>query len=309
MAGFPFLARTIVQYTKLPLSPQDLVLRLEQKGLTIPNHNYATDTITMVSYFRLKGYALEFMRQAAPGFAHGSRVFIPGTTFDDVMARYELDRVLRALILEQIERIEVAIRTVIVHELSAHFLSPHWHLNFSKKVLSESDEQAKFLSKISHEVHRSKEHFIKHYFMTYTDPILPPAWAAAECMTLGSWSHLYKNLAVCKGAIATKFGLNPERMASWLHSLTVIRNTCAHHGRIWGKPTWAFQPKSHPSFAAHFGGNQLYPFLAAIRILTKKIDNNPYFRDGLVLLFRNNPTANPTGLGFMPGWESDSLWA
>lgn len=308
MAGFPFLARTIVQYTKLPQSPQALVHYLQVKGLTVPDPAAAAATMTMVSYFRLKGYALEFMQNAPNGFPHGSRVFVPGTTFEQIMERYELDRSLRMLILEQIDRIEVAIRTVIVQELSTHFASAHWHLNFSAKVLNTAEEQAKLLTKTSQEVHRSKETFIKHYFNKYSSPILPPAWAAAECMSLGFWSQLYKNLAVCKGAIASTFGLTPPVLQSWLHSLSVIRNTCAHHGMVWGRRSWSFPPSVHPLYSGHFGGNKLYPFLAAVRILTTKIDKNPYFRDGLVLLFRNNPSANPSKLGFPANWENDPLW-
>ena len=39
-----------------------------------------------------------------------------------------------------------------------------------------------------------------------------------------------------------KFGLNHQILSSWLHSISYVRNLCAHHSRLWNhqmtiKPT------------------------------------------------------------------------
>ncbi|WP_411741468.1 Abi family protein [Pseudomonas sp. BF-RE-29] len=41
--------------------------------------------------------------------------------------------------------------------------------------------------------------------------------------------------SVDKKAIASRFNLPFEVLASWLHTLTFIRNCCTHHSRLWNR--------------------------------------------------------------------------
>jgi abortive infection bacteriophage resistance protein len=107
-----------MQYAKPVLSIADSVVRLKNKGLLIANDEDAERFLRAVGYFRFRGYALPFMQQAPVGFLYGNRQFKPGTTFDDIRQIYEFDRALRSLVMEQIDRIEVAVRTAILQELN-----------------------------------------------------------------------------------------------------------------------------------------------------------------------------------------------
>lgn len=297
-----------MKYVKPVLTVADSVQRLQDKGLAVGDNAQAERFLRAVGYFRFRGYALPFMRQAPAGFTHGTRQFIPGSTFSDVQKLYEFDRALRALVMEQIDRIEVAIRTVILQELNSAF-GPHWYLDFTQQVFKDRNDQAKWFGDVAKEVERSKKQlFIQHYQTKYTSPLLPPSWAIAECLSFGKWSTLYGQLTSGKSAIAAVFGLTPPVLESWLHSLNVLRNACAHHSRLWNR-SLPFEPKSHPRFTAHFSARgRFYARAAVIRILTNSIDGNPYFADGLRYLLHAYPSINPAVMGFPTTWADDPLW-
>lgn len=249
------------------------------------------------------------MKPAPAGYAHGTRQFKVGSTFAEVQSLYEFDRSLRSLVMDQIERIEVAVRTAILQELNVTF-GPHWYMDFSQQIFKERNDQAKWFGDVAREVDRSKQHhFIRHYNQTYTSPLLPPSWAIAECLSFGKWSTLYKQLNHGKGAIASNFGLTPPVLESWLHSLNVLRNVCAHHGRLWNRAL-PFEPKPHPRFMSHFAAPaRFYARASVIRILTGAIDGNRCFADGLRTLLHAAPSINPALMGFPVGWETDPLWS
>jgi abortive infection bacteriophage resistance protein len=297
-----------MQYLKPVLTVADSIQRLKNRGLMIANDQDAERFLRAIGYFRFRGYALPFMEDAPVGFAHGNRQFRAGTTFSDVQGLYEFDRALRSLVMEQIDRIEVAVRTAILQELNGTF-GTHWYLDFSKKIFKDAADQAKWFGEVAREVDRSKNQpFIVHYQNKYTNPRLPPSWAVAECLSFGKWSTLYKQLAHGKSAIAGGFALSAPILESWLHSLNVLRNACAHHGRIWNR-VLPFTPQAHPHFSSHFANpSRFYSRAAAIRVMTNVIDGNQNFSDGLKNLFAAHPTVNPSAMGFPPDWESDPLW-
>jgi len=84
---------------------------------------------------------------------------------------------------------------------------------------------------------RQQESYARHYALTYSEPELMPNWAMVEEITLGTLSHLYKNLSQDrdKKRIARDLGLEAPLLESWLHTLTVVRNICAHHCRLWNR--------------------------------------------------------------------------
>src|SRR5688500_3611832 len=65
----------------------------------------------MVSYYRLSGYLEPFFDRAAEKFASG-------TQFETVWRRYTFDRRLRVLVIDAVERTEIAIRSWLAYEHS-----------------------------------------------------------------------------------------------------------------------------------------------------------------------------------------------
>ena len=74
-----------------------------------------------IGYYRLSAYLHPFLR--VPKTEH---VFKEGTSFEQAMRIYTFDRHLRLLIFDQIERIEIAVRSAIVNIASRDTGNSFW---------------------------------------------------------------------------------------------------------------------------------------------------------------------------------------
>ena len=93
-----------MKYTKPPLSHEDQINLLKNRGLIIPDKDRAYRYLENVGYFRLTGYMYHL--QANDGSHH----FKEGISFNDIILHYEFDKNLRVLVMEYLERIEVSLR-------------------------------------------------------------------------------------------------------------------------------------------------------------------------------------------------------
>lgn len=308
-----------MKYNKLPLSNVDLLARWQAKGLTVGSPADAERALNFIGYFRLRGYALPLMTQTPAG-----RQFKAGATFEHILARYELDRDLRRITLGQLERIEVAVRTVISNVMSLQY-GPFWYLNHPSQVLGhaigtrgkqEPFKLGSFLGEVERETHRSKDTFAQHYFTTYTEPLLPPSWLMAECLSFGKWSVLYQHLQKAdpahpnpKKTVAKAFGLSVSLLESWLHALTILRNTCAHHGRVWNR-RFGYRPEVYAHARHHFTDQQSFYCLAVVmRLFSRVVDTHDEWPARLMDMFKAHPTIAPAELGFPAGWDADPIWS
>jgi abortive infection bacteriophage resistance protein len=307
-----------MKYTKPALTDAQLLARWQAKGLAVPDVPAAERALCFIGYFRLRGYALPLM-QPAPG----GRVFKAGASFPDILARYELDRELRRITLGQLERIEVAVRTVISNVMSLQY-GPFWYLNVpGQQVLGavpgargqEPFALGSFLADVERETRRSRDLFAQHFFKTYSEPLLPPSWLMAECLSFGKWSTLYKHLQKAdpahpnpKKAVAKVFGLSAPLVESWLHALTVLRNICAHHGRVWNRH-FTVTPAVYAQAQPHFAQQQTFYCQAVVmRLFSRAVDAHDEWPVQLMDLFKAHPAVPPAELGFPVGWDTDPLW-
>lgn len=218
------------QYTKPALTIEEQIGLLESRGMKIEDRTFAERALETVSYYRLSAYSFPYRSSVQPDR------FVVGTTFSKVWNSYRFDRRLRSIVLDGIERVEIATRTKIVNRLStqygafayrdaANFAAPLDMVRFSKT-----------LSFIDDETNRSNEEFVAHYRRTYDSSNGMPLWMAAEVMTFGNMLTLFRMLKKRdKKAIAKGFGVNADTFETWLKSLNFVRNVCAHHGRLWNR--------------------------------------------------------------------------
>ncbi len=200
--------------------------------MQIPDQGFAEDTLLRLNYYRFSGYALHF-----EVFRNRERThqFKRGTTFDQVVRLYEFDTRLRALLFRYIEPIEVAFRAALCYELSTRTNDPHWYLDKSR--YGGGFDHPRLMEECRREYARSDEVFIKAYRAKHSAPSLPPAWMMSEILSIGRWSLLFKHLVdrESKKAVAHHFAAKPFYLESWIHSLSVLRNLCAHHCRVWNR--------------------------------------------------------------------------
>lgn len=234
----------------------------KKRGLII-NCDDIDRYLNFISYYRLSAYTIPFQKPIPIGYTK-THEFIHNITFDNILNLYVFDRELRLLILDAIDRVEIAIRSQVCNVLCMQSSNPFWYTDekyfdqsysckrllagIEKQLLEEKqrlqrDEKNINERKISSdekEILKSrvrKENFLRHYLSKYNSPKLPPSWMMIEMLTWGELSHLYSGLKLiqAKKKIAQNMGLHAEVMESWLKTLNDVRNICAHHGRLWNK--------------------------------------------------------------------------
>ncbi len=112
-------------FTKPALTPEQQLQQLKDKGLGIEDDQAALHLLKAVGYYRFIGYAL-YWRQDANGVKQAQ--FTPGTRLSDIAVAIDFDRKLRNIVLEAIERVEVAVRAAFSNALATDLaLGPHWY--------------------------------------------------------------------------------------------------------------------------------------------------------------------------------------
>ena len=169
-------------------------------------------------------------------------MFHEGVTLEQAMHYYNLDRELRVLIFSGIGVIEVGFKVRVSNIMSlAHGF--FWFENetlFADKVFF-----AEALEDIDRELKRNREDFLLQHQSEYGTSDRPPSHKIMEILSLGTISKMYKNIKDVKqkNEIASSMLLvNHRWLDSWLISISVLRNLCAHHSRVFGK-YFSYPPK------------------------------------------------------------------
>jgi abortive infection bacteriophage resistance protein len=214
-----------MKFNKPHLTVEQQLALLENRGLIISDREQVKHYLGHLNYYRLSGYWFPFKQSPT------SNQFDPNTSFESILNLYIFDRELRLVILNAIEHIEVSVRSKWAYYFSEKN-GAHAHLD-STFFKNHSTHQ-KAISTLEKSVSKSKEPFIEHLNCTY-DEILPPLWALVEIMTFGQLSHWFGMLKLRsdRNTVAREYDMDEKNFASILHHLTVVRNKCAHHNRLW----------------------------------------------------------------------------
>lgn len=262
------------EYIKPPLQFTEQLQLLKNRGLTVNDDSKALSYLAQISYYRLSAYFLPYQLV--------KDTFDVGTTLDQIIKTYAFDRELRLLIFDFIERIEIAIRTQFIYLLANKYNNSHWQDDrsiFVKPYYNSAgrliDPYADFQAVMSKAMtNRKPEVFIKHYVNTYHKPSNPPAWMCFELLTIGELSNLYKGLRNNddKKQIADQFKVHYTVFQSWLHSITYIRNICAHHSRLWNKdlaiePMLMLKPKGNWVGASYHNNKRTFHFICVLKYM------------------------------------------
>lgn len=238
-------------------------------------------------------------------------VYKAGASFDQVLMLYRFDKKLRLLIFNEIEKIEVAVRSAIVNTGSEFTGDPFWMTNSanfaSNKVFLNT------MALIDHEIQRSREDFIVHFKNTYTDAY-PPAWILAEILPFGVMTNIYSNIKEkkLKKRISQKFGLHVDPFNSWLTIVTLTRNSCCHHARVWNKQN-TIRPMIPNSLTGAWitlptDSLRIYYNLCIIKYFLNIISPQNDMRDKITKLLSDFPNIDTNAMGFPNGWQNEPLW-
>ena len=294
-----------IPYPKTIKTFDQQIAILKGRGLCFSDEARAKQLLQNISYYRMSGYWYPLLSDKQ------NHIFKSGATFEQAFSIYKFDAKLRKLILSEISKIEVAVRTQIAYTMS-HIHGGLWLTDSS--LFKNPAKHANTISKIDEEYSRSDEEFVTAFKAKYSDPF-PPSWITLEITSLGTLSLLYSNMkdGQCKRDIAHYFCVADRVMVSWLHAITYIRNICAHHSRLWNK-ILGIRPLVPRRTANSFvnnsatSNNKVYYILCMIAYWLDIINPNNTFRDKIRNLFIDFPNIDVVAMGFPHNWKNEPLW-
>lgn len=307
-AGYLFVGFGM-KFTKPPITILEQIDLLRARGMEIEDQAVAEAALSRLNYYRLSAYWHPFYE----GDPRRHR-FRAGASFSSALRCYEFDRRLRLRLTDAIERFEVALRTQFSHQLAQRHGS--WAYE-NPALFDRAKEHARRLSKLDNDIARSKDTFIKHYGKTYTVPERPPIWMIAEVVSLGWLSQMLKGLKARadRNAIAEAFGLDERVLTSFAEHITVVRNICAHHGRLWNRRhTVTLKLPEHGDDVLLKSLNEkaphrIYNTIVILCWLLTAISDDDRWRGQVVGLLDEYPEIDPTHMGFPADWRGREIWA
>lgn len=289
-------------FLKPALNSESLLSLLIERGLIVEDKVRAIHYINSVGYYRLSGYALAF-KQCQDRF-------LPGVTFDDLLDLYIFDRRLRLVLLDPLERIEVAIRTSISNHMSCKY-GPFWFLNTDiYKDESSCQEFIRHSERLCGKYCKRKSIACSHYFKKYGDQPLPPSWILIEELPMGCWSRLYANMAnnQDKRRIAKQFNFNLNDFKNWIELMTILRNICAHHRRLWDVSI-PIRPRNLERYAQSAGDiTGSYSNFVVIMAFIKSFISSPSWHKQIQPLLDTCPLDPYLHMKFPVNWLELPFW-
>lgn len=274
------------------------------------NETVAYHFLSNVSYYRLKGYWWDMQTDTT------NHIFNNHTYFEDIIDRYNFDRHLRIILFDAIERIEIALRSKMIHHLSLAYGSL-WYLDAS--IFDNATVHTLTLNDLKIEFSRSHEIFIKDHKQRHPNQDAE-AWKIMELASMGTLSKLYKNLQHQlpeKAMIAQGMGLNlHNELSSWIEAITYVRNIVAHHSRLWSRNMVKRPIERIVNPMNDWISDNLLPvqskkpflIISCMLYLCNTITPNHHIKNKLLQLINDNPNIPIYKLGFLNHWQTHPIW-
>lgn len=294
-----------MKYTKPPLSYVPQADQLLRRGM-IADRDYLVERLRAVNYYRLSAYWHPFKNP--------DNTFHAGTDFEIIWKRYTFDRQLRLMVMDAIERVEVAVRSRLAYELT-HRYGTFAHLDRRAFPGIPPSEHQRLLDDLHENALKSSETFVDHFRRTYDEYPDIPLWVAVETMTFGQMLTMFRRCEMhVQRSIAADYGISGKVLLSWLLTLNYVRNICAHHGRLWNRelaikpliPDERREPLWHTPLAV--GNNRVFAVLTLLQYMMRRVAPRSGWRQRLFDLFGRYPGIPLASMGIPENWRNHSLW-
>lgn len=267
----------------------DQISLLKSRGLIINDEDYAKRKLKEENYYNIiNGYKEPFITLGTKDN------FLAGTTFEEIYALYDFDRVLRNILLKEILKVENILRSLIAY----NFSEKYGHDNYLKldnfetlKNSGCSDKKKQdriikiqsLLASLQSEITRAidKKPYISHYILTYG---FVPLWVLVNTITLGKLSQFYSlmNQSV-RVKVSQNWNIKEEDLDQYIKTLAYYRNLCAHDDRVYNAKNNQDIPDTLYHSALNIGiinsrycngKNDLFSLIIVLKILLPEEDFN-----------------------------------
>ncbi len=276
---------------------------LRSRGLTITDETKAKDFLLHNNYYRISGYSLTLRK---------NDIFFKSATFQNIVDIYNFDHELRHIILQYIEIIEVQMKSIYAYQFTkihgaTGYLDNSFFTNAikHKEITDKADQQKK--QRLPHEA------YLKHFVNDLHQDI--PLWAYVDLLTISDISFLYSiSEQSIRDSVAQVFGLTMKKgaviLGSYMHSMTIIRNLCAHGSRLYnrlfeqkpslnkGEKALLIKNSNGEIDNAHF-----YGFILIMRRLLSA-DKFNEMKQSIIALTKKYPFVRMDYYGFRNDWQT-----
>ncbi|WP_054010623.1 Abi family protein [Arthrobacter sp. ERGS1:01] len=323
----------MTEYDRPHLSFAEQAEVLESRGLDCSGCD-APAALSRIGYYRLSAYTYPFRKTLEPGddgetpYQYRQPDFELGYKLTDALKLYEFDGSLRLLCMEALKTIEIGLRVHVAYVLGRRDRFGHLKIesldqDACGRLLPEGNTAFDAWTARYDSLKRqaNSEDFVRHYTLKY-DGVLP-IWVAVEVLDFGGVIRLYSLLNKAdQNEVASYLGVkNAQSLRTWLLSLGVVRNTSAHHSRLWNRSLTYNIGSFNPSIVepelrhlrATLPNNKIYAPLAIMAYIITRIDPTTNWPRALKTKvsqkFPGLEAITPeNAMGFPSGWRDLDLW-
>ena len=251
---------------------------LQNKGLIINDIDYAKDVLLRENYFFINGYRHLFIK------SQKNKVFIPGTTFEEIYAMFNFDRQIRNILFKNILIVENNAKSIFSYVLSSKYgykeksyLNPKNFNQSREKVRQVNDllKKMKRQIRVNGGQHTATMHYMNNYGFV-------PLWIVVKVLSFGIIGEFYTILKKeDQQEIASIYKLNADDLLIYLPILANYRNVCAHEDILYNHRSQRVIPdnKYHevlniPKMDSEYiyGKNDLFSLMIILKRMLRKDD-------------------------------------
>ncbi len=213
---------------------EEQITILREKGMIITDEKYAKEILFRENYFFLHGYRYPFLK------SKDDKVYIKGTTFEELYSLFLFDRQLRNIIFKNILIIENNLKSIFSYQLSKKYgyrekdyLNPKNFNTTKEKRKQVNDLLAKMKRQMKNNIstHSATMHYVNNYGYI-------PLWILVKVLSFGIVSELFSILKKeDQYDIVDVYGLDIDVFSNYLSILSNYRNLCAHEDIVYDNRT------------------------------------------------------------------------
>lgn len=214
-----------IKLLKPPKTIDEQISLLKSRNIIIEDAEAVKFFLENNNYYRLVGYAFHLKTD--------KETYVSGTNISTIISIYNFDKLLRQLVISLLEDFEISFRTKLAYYLSHKYGSECY---LKKDIFAEQRLHSDFIYTIDKNIKQSvNEQFVKHHFSKYEGKF--PFWVLIEILSFSIISKFFKNLNNSDKNFFSKNFYNHDAVfcENWVHHFSVLRNTCAHYGRLYNK--------------------------------------------------------------------------
>ncbi|MGL4177247.1 MAG: Abi family protein [Dermatophilaceae bacterium] len=283
---------------------------LKARGMDVGDSGAASELLRKVNYYRLSGYWYPFRKLGArPGQRQDD--FYPGSTLADVERLYLFDARLRAATFTALAPVELRLRALLGHGLGEVDECAHLRPELLG-ARARGKDYTSWLGSYRRLLADSREDIVDHHQNTYAGVL--PVWVAVEILHWGGLVRLYGfSPRPVQDGVAGAFGLRAPQLESWMKSLNVVRNVCAHHGRLFNR-VYALMPKlppigEYPELDLSGAFTRTFGQLTLAQFLLRRSGERTALLPAVLRSYPSIAAIPITHLGAPVDWAERDLWS